>query len=128
MIVDLRDQVFVTGCWNERQVVLTCEVHGFLRSANPPTWLGRDGSPIDSNTPKYTIGSSDSSRAAVLPSNGSHVPGWVSTHTINQLEIADEGTYTCKVDGNSTIVHLTAVASFGSELSNKNLIHYMINM
>ena len=112
------------GCFDERQVVLTCEVHGFLRSTNPPTWLGRDGSPIDSNTPKYAIDISSSSRTAVLLSNGSSVLGWRSTLTINQLGTADEGTYTCVVDGNSATVHLTIMASYASELSNKNLIGY----
>ena len=109
MIVDLPGQV--TGYLDERQVVLTCEVHGFLRSTNPPTWLGSDGSPIDSNTPKYTIDISDSStRIAVLLSNGSSVPGQRSTLTINQLGMADEGTYTCIVDGNSSRTQPTVVA------------------
>ena len=119
MIVDLPGQV--TGYLDERRVMLTCEVHGFLRSTNPPTWLGSDGSPIDSNTPKYTIDISDSlSRTAVLLSNGSSVPGRRFTLTINQLEMADEGTYTCIVDGNSAAAQLTVVAGSApppSELS-----------
>ena len=124
--MDLPDQV--TGYLDERRVVLTCEVHGFLRSTNPPTWLGSDGSPIDSNTLKYTIDISDSStRIAVLLSNGSSVPGQRSILTINQLGMADEGTYTCIVDGNSFRTQLIVVAGSAlpgtstSEPLNKNL-------
>ena len=119
--MDLPDQV--TGYLDERQVMLTCEVYGVLRSRDPPTWLGRDGSLIDSNTPKYTIDISSSSQTTVLLFNGStsRVPGWRSTLTINQLGMADEGNYACMADGNSTIVQLTVVAGSApttSELSN----------
>ena len=117
VIVDLPGQMI--GYLDERRVVLTCEVHGFLRSTNPPTWLDRDGSPIDSNTPKYTIDISSSSRTAVLLSNGSRIPGWRSSLTINQLGMADEGTYTCMVGGNSTTVQLMVVA--GSEPTTSEL-------
>ena len=106
--MDLPDQV--TGYLGEGQAMLTCEVHGFLRSTNPPTWLGRDGSPINSNTQKYTTDTSDSSRTAVLISNGKSVPGLWSTLTINQLEMGDEGTYTCMVEGGLTTTQLTVVA------------------
>ena len=106
--MDLPDQV--TGYLGEGLAVLTCEVHGLLRSTNPPTWLGRDGSPINSNIPKYTIDTSDSSRTAVLISNGSSVSGLRSTLTINQLEMGDEGTYACMVEGGSTTTQLTVVA------------------
>ena len=119
VIVDLLGQV--TGYLDEKLVVLICEVHGFLRSTNPPTWLGSNGSPINSNTPKYTIDISDSStRIAVLLSNGSIVSGQRSTLTINQLGMADEGNYTCMVDGSSATAQLTVVAGSAppsSELS-----------
>ena len=85
-------------------MVMTCVVYGLLRSTNPPImWLGRDGSPINSNTPKYTIESS------VLP-DGTSVPSLRSTLTINQLEVGDEGPYTCVVEGTSTTTQLTIVA------------------
>lgn len=86
-------------------MVLTCDVHGFLRSTDPPLimWLGTDGSPINLSTPKYTIESS------VVP-DGTSVPGLRSTLAINQLEVGDEGTYTCVVDGTSTTTQLTIVA------------------
>ena len=106
MIVDLSDQV--TDDLDGKQVVLTCDVHGFLRSIDPPTWLGRDDSPINSNTPKHTINQiSITSPPSVLLSNGSSVAGWRS---INQLDMADEGTYTCVVDGNSATTQLKVVA------------------
>ena len=108
MIVDLPDQV--TGYLDEGQVRLTCEVHGFLRSPNPPTWLDVRGSPIAS-TSKYRIALTDTtSPPAVLISNGSSVSGWRSTLIISQLGVGDEGTYTCMVDGNSTTAQLTVVA------------------
>ena len=116
--MDLPDQV--TGYLGEGRVVLACDVHGLLRSTNPSVmWLGRDGSPINSNTPKYTIDISDSSRTALLP-DGTSVPGLRFTLTINQLEVGDEGTYTCVVDGTSTTTQLTIVAGSApppSELS-----------
>ena len=117
-IVDLPDKV--TGYLDDRHVVLTCEVYEVLRSTNPPTWLDRDGNSIDSNTPKYTIDISNSSRATSLLFNVSIVTDWRSTLTINQLGMADEGNYTCVVDGNSVTVHLTVVAGSApppSELS-----------
>ena len=105
--MDLPD--LVTGYLGEGRVVLTCDVHGFLRSTNLQIiWLGRDGSPINSNTPKYSIDISDSFRTALLP-DGTSVPGLRSTLTINQLEVGDEGTYTCVVDGTSTTTQLTIV-------------------
>ena len=103
MIVDLPD--LVTGYLGEGRVELICDIHGFLRSTDPPLiiWLGTDGSPINSNTSKYTIESS------MFP-DGTSVPGLRSTLTINQLEVGDEGTYTCVVDGTSTITQLTIMA------------------
>ena len=64
----------------------------------------------DPQSDKYTIDSSDSSRNAVLISNGSSVPGLQSALTINQLRTEDEGTYTCMVDGNLATIQLTVVA------------------
>ena len=120
----------VTGYLDDesQQVMLTCEVHGVLRSRDPPTWLGKDGSLIDSNTSKYIIENSNSSRITVLLFNSStsRVPGWRSTLTINQLGMADEGSYTCVADRNSTTL-LTVVAGSApatSELSN----HYTVDL
>ena len=110
----------MTGYLGEGRVVLTCDVHGLLRSTNLPIiWLGTDGSPINSNSPKYAIDISDSSRTALLP-DGTSVPGLRTTLTINQLEVGDEGIYTCVVDGNSAATQLMIVAGSApppSELS-----------
>ena len=109
MIVDLSDQV--TGYLDDKQVVLTCDVHGFLTSTDSPTWLDRDDNPINSSTPKHTINQiSITSPPSVLLSNGSSVAGWRSTLIINQLGMADEGTYTCMADGNSATTQLKVVA------------------
>ena len=108
MFVDIADRV--TGYLDEGQVELTCEVHGFLRSTNLPTWLGRYGNHIDSSNPsKYMITSGIPSQPALLISNGASVPGQRSTLTIGQLEEGDAGNYTCVVDGNSSIVRLVVV-------------------
>ena len=108
MFVDLADQV--TGYLDEGQVELICEIYGFRRSTNLPTWLGRDGNPIDSSNPsKYMITFSISSQPALLISNGASVPGIRSTLTIRQLEEGDAGGYTCVADGNSSVVHLQVV-------------------
>ena len=100
----------VTGYLDEGQTELTCEVHGFLRSTDSPKWLSINGSQIDPSSSKYFITSSETSQPAILTSDGSSVPGLRSTLTISQLSVADEGNYTCVVDGNSTVVHLSIVA------------------
>ena len=112
MTVDLLDEV--TGYLDEGQVVVTCEVHGFLRSTNPPWLLDSSGRLVSSADPKYTITQIDSSQPAVLISNGSSVPGWRTSLTINQLMMSDSGNYTCAVDGNSTSTTLTVVAGIRS--------------
>ncbi len=106
MIVDLPDQV--TGYLNEGKVVLTCEVHGFLRSTDPPMWLNNNGSPIDFSRPlKYQINvSSSTSQQSFLISNRSMVSSLRSTLTIKQLEEGDEGEYICMVKGNSSVTTL----------------------
>ena len=99
-----------TGYLKVGQVVLTCEVYGFLRSNDPPTWLSINGSQINPSSPKYLITSSQTSQPSILTSDRSSVPGLRSTLTIRQLNEADEGNYTCVVDGNSSVVHLSIVA------------------
>ena len=109
VFVDLAERV--TGYLDEGRVELTCEVHGFLRSTNLLTWLGRDGNPIDNSCPfKYIISSSITSKPALLISNGASVPGLRSTLTIRQLDGADAGSYTCVINGNSSTVQLLVVS------------------
>ena len=105
VIVNLPDQV--TGYLDEGKVVLTCEVYGFLRSTDPPTWL-KDNSPIDTTSPlKYQVNINRStSQISFLIPNGSIVPSLRSTLTIKQLEEGDEGQYICMVEGNSSVVML----------------------
>ncbi len=116
MIVDLPDQV--TGYLDEGKVVLTCEVHGFLRSTNPPTWLNSNGSLIDSShTLKYQVNVSRStSQVSFLIYNGSIVSSLRSTLTIKQLEEGDEGQYTCMIKGNSSVV--TLLIQNGTSITN----------
>ena len=88
--------------------MLTCEIHGFLRSTALPMWLNGNGSPIDSSCPlKYGVNYSIStSKLSMLISDGSVVPSLRSTLTIKQLEEGDEGQYICMVEGNSSVVTL----------------------
>ena len=106
MIVDLPDQV--TGFLDEGKVVLTCEVHGFLRSTDPPMWLKGNGIPFNCLCPlKYQVTfSSLTSYLSFLIPNGSVVSGLRSTLTIKQLVEGDEGQYICMVEGNSSVATL----------------------
>ena len=106
MIVDLPDQV--TGYLDEEMVVLTCEVHGFLRSTDPPAWLNNNGSPIDTTSPlKYQVNTNRlTSQVSFLIPNGSVVSGLRSTLIIKQLEEGDEGQYICMVEGNFSVATL----------------------
>ena len=99
----------VNGYLDEREVALTCEVHGFLQSTNPPVWQGQDGSIIDSSSSKYDITSESSSKPSVLISDRSVVSGLRSTLTIRQLSSEDAGRYICVVDGNSSLIQLSVV-------------------
>ena len=106
VFVDLPGQL--VGYLDGGEVELTCEVHGVLRSTNPPTWLNSNGSTIDSSCPlKYTVThSSLTSQLSILLSNGSKVPSLRSILIIKQLDEGDEGQYTCVVEGNSSVVAL----------------------
>ena len=100
----------MTGYVGEGQVVLTCEVHGFLLSTNPPTWWQGDDTFINSSSAKYSIMTCTTSQSSVLISDGSHVSSLRSTLTIRQLSGEDEGSYSCVADGASTSLELTVVA------------------
>ena len=104
MIVNLPS---VIGHLDDGTVTLTCDVRGFLRLATPPMWLNNNaGSPIDSSCPlKYRVNFSNFT--SQLPSNGSIVVHILrSTLTINQLEVGDEGQYTCMIEGESSVAVL----------------------
>ena len=100
----------MTGYVGEGQVVLTCEIHGFLLSTNPLTWWRGDDSFINSSSAKYSITTGNVSRSSVLISDGTRVSGLRSTLTIRQLSGEDEGSYSCVADGVSSSLELTVVA------------------
>ena len=91
-------------------MVLTCEIHGFLLSTNPPTWQRGDDSFINSSSAKYSIKNGTTSQSSVLISNGTRVSGLRSTLTIRQLSGEDEGNYSCVADGASSSLELTVAA------------------
>ena len=70
----------VNGYLDEREVALTCEVHGFLQSTNPPVWQGQDGSIIDLH---QNISSHLVYMFRILISYASHLKRW---HCIKVLE------------------------------------------
>ena len=97
----------MTGYMGEGQVVLTCEVHGFLLSTNPPTWQRGDDCFIKSSSAKYSITTGTTSQSSVLISDRTRVSGLKSTLTISPLNTRDEGSYSCVVDGASSSLKLT---------------------
>ena len=96
------------GYLDSMTVSLTCEVHGFLRSMTPPTWLDGKGNLVV-NSSNYSVMSTTSSRPAALVSDSSAIQGQRSMFTILRLSEEDEGNYTCMVDGNSSTVQLLVV-------------------
>ena len=108
----------VTGYLDVGVVELKCEVHGFLRSTSPPTWLDKNGTSVYANMTKY-IAILDSegagSQTAIQISSGAITQSLRSTLIIRQLEEGDAGSYTCVVDGNLSIVHLRIISTCSSK-------------
>ena len=63
----------MTGCLDERKVVLTCEVHGFLPSTNHPIWRLRESCTLSSSLSKFFIMTGTTTQSSVLISNGTCV-------------------------------------------------------
>ena len=101
----------MTGYLDERQVVLTCEVHGFLPSTNPPIWRLRESCTLSSSLSKFFIMTGTTTQPSVLISNVTRVSGLRSTLTIRQLSTKDEGSYSCVADGASSLVQLSVEVS-----------------
>ena len=95
----------MSGFIGEGSVMLTCEVSGYASFSGTPSWTvsGRD---LTSDGSKYIINVSSGS-ASLIFSNGSTGPSIVSSLTINQLCIEDDGVYTCSVGGMSSMTRLT---------------------
>ena len=83
-------------------IVLTCEVYGYPRDSSPPMWSS-PGRNLESGrfntTPRYTGQLSNGS-----VSSTDKVA--VSQLTIFNVTVADEGEYTCSVDGESASFHV----------------------
>ena len=101
----------MTGYLDERQVVLTCEVHGFLPLTNPPIWRLREICTLSSSLSKFSIMTGTTTQPSMLITNRSRVSGLKSTLTIRQLSVEDEGSYRCVADGASSSVQLSVEAS-----------------
>ena len=111
----------MTGYLDDGTVTLTCDVRGLLRLATPPMWLNNNaGSAIDSSCPlKYHVNFSNFT--SQLPSNGSIVVHILrSTLTISQLEVGDEGQYTCMIEGESSVAVLRLIQRSRENRSNPN--------
>ena len=92
-MLDVSSTMF--GFIGEGSVMLTCEVSGYASFSGTPSWTvsGRD---LTSDGSKYIINVSSGS-ASLIFSNGSTGPSIVSTLTIKQLCIEDDGVYTCSM-------------------------------
>ena len=95
----------MSGSIGEGSVMLTCEVSGYASFSGTPSWTGSSRD-LTSDGSKYTINVSSGSGSFIF-SNGSTGPSIVSTLTINQLCIEDDGVYTCSVGGMSSTTRLT---------------------
>ena len=108
MAVDVQQ----TGCTDDGGVMLTCEVYGYLRSVNNPTWWREIGGSRHhlKNASKYTIGNG---RGYQLAQNvdGTTRLSQVANLTVYQLERADSGTYICQVEGKEGAGVLTLIPS-----------------
>ena len=91
----------VTGYTDDGELVLTCEVYGYLMSYNPPVrWWRETGGArqLLQNTPNYTIEYSNGSQLTQNP-DGTTRQSIVANLTIHQLTTADTGRYVCEADG-----------------------------
>ena len=105
--ITLREQITEPGYGFDGNLVLTCEVHGFLLSTNPLIWRRGNDSVINSSSAKYSITTGTTSQSSVLISNGTRVSGLWSTLTIRPLSTVDEGSYSCVADGASSSLELS---------------------
>ena len=80
--------------------MLTCEVSGYASFSGTPSWTG-NGRDLMSDGSKCIINVTSGS-ASLIFSNGSIGPSIVSTLTIYQPSMEDDGVYTCSVGGTSS--------------------------
>ena len=94
------------GFLGEGSAQLHCEMSGYASFSSLPTWTDGSGIVI-TDTTKYSITLGSGSNSLIY-SNGSTGPSIVSTLTIGQLSIGDEGSYSCSVE---TLSAVTTVRS-----------------
>ena len=95
MFVETQEQV--NGYLGEQAVLLTCEVHGYLRGPPSLSWFTDSGPERVSNN-KYTIESRPGSKQ-VWFENGTTGMSTISVLTIKELNETDEGSYSCRGEG-----------------------------
>ena len=93
--------------------MLTCEVYGYLRSVNNPTWWREIGGNRHhlKNASKYTIQNGRGYQLAQNVDGTTRLSQEVANLTIHQLERADSGTYICQVEGQEGAAVLTLIPS-----------------
>ena len=89
------------GFLGEGSAQLHCEMSGYASFSSLPTWTDGSGMAI-TDTTKYSITLGSGSNSLIY-SNGSTGPSIVSTLTIGQLSIGDEGSYSCSVETLSAV-------------------------
>ena len=101
----------VSGYLQTREVILTCELHGYQSSFSPPVWFDLGGSEITASTKsKYTI-TSDEGGNTIVFENGTAIPSVIVWLRIRDLSSADGGTYMCRgVRGGESVTQLVIIA------------------
>ena len=92
-------------------VALTCEVSNYASFLGTPMWINSNSTFVTEDSSKYLVSTRSGSNTLIYD-NGTTGPSLVSTLTILQLSVRDEGNYTCSVNS----VTLSAVTVF-AELS-----------
>ena len=110
-IATLQMEQSVTGFVGQGSVTLTCEVSNYASFLGSPMWINSNGTSITEDSSKYLVSTRSGSNRLIYD-NGTTGPSLVSTLTILQLSVRDEGNYTCSVNS----VTLSAMNVF-AELS-----------
>ena len=110
MFVETQEQV--NGYLGEQAVLLTCEVHGYLRGPPSLSWFTDSGQEFVisiNNYCKYSIVASKPGTKRVWFEDGTTGMSTISVLTIQQLNERDAGNYICRGEGQESTTMLVIV-------------------